>query len=143
MPARRMASAATRPPSLGRLKSFKAPPNLPKGLRTALMTTTSLWFTMGSPAYSTSWMLLNDGLLFQLADLLFRVTQQFGQDFGVVLAQQGSGLGERLRIAGQSGYGADQLDRAEDGVGHVNQQLPGGDVGTFKNLLSVLHRADS
>jgi hypothetical protein len=48
MPARRIASAKTRPPSLGSVKSFKTPPNLPNGLRTALITATS-WLHMKSP----------------------------------------------------------------------------------------------
>src|SRR5262245_28393493 len=83
-PARRMASATTRPPSLGNVKSFRAPPNFPNGLRTALMTTTSSWFTIVLLVVTIFADALNDGLRFELTDLLFSVTQHFLEDFGVV-----------------------------------------------------------
>ncbi len=43
---------------------------------------------------------LNDPFTFQLADLFCRVPQHFGQDFSAMLAQQGSGLSERLAATG-------------------------------------------
>ena len=52
MPARRIASATTMPPSAGSVKSFSVPPNFPNGLRTALMTATSSRFTGLSPSPS-------------------------------------------------------------------------------------------
>src|SRR5712692_6335866 len=78
IPALRMASAATMPPSFGSVKSFSAPPNFPNGLRTALMTATSSRLTDTSPS-------LDDPILLQPAYLLVGITQHFGQDFRVVL----------------------------------------------------------
>ena len=49
MPARRIASANTRPPSFGSVKSRSVPPNFPNGLRTALMTATSWVLLTASP----------------------------------------------------------------------------------------------
>src|SRR5438270_1656498 len=90
IPARRIASAKTSPPSFGSVKSFRAPPNLPNGLRTALMT-------------ATSWLLIpisltcsNHALGLQAGDVLSCVTQQLAEDFLGVLAEHRRRARERL-----------------------------------------------
>src|SRR5882672_219350 len=135
IPALRMASAATRPPSFGSVKSFNAPPNFPKGLRTALMTATSSRLTDTSPS-------LDDPFRLQPADLCLCITQHFRKDFRVVLSQERRRAGQRLGAAGQLGDRADQLDRAEDGIGHVDHEPPGCDMRVVENLLGGLDGAD-
>src|SRR5579859_6148619 len=82
IPARRIASAKTRPPSFGSVKSFRAPPNLPNGLRTALITATS-WLLI-----EISSTFLNDAFGLEPGYVLLAVTQHLGQHFLVVLAEQ-------------------------------------------------------
>src|SRR5665213_4273659 len=127
-----MASAATRPPSLGSVKSLRVPPNFPNGLRTALMTATSSRLTEISPA-------ADDAIRLKPADLLIAITQYLGQDFGVVLSEQRRRADKRLRAGGHPGDRADQLDRAEDGIGDIDHQLSSRHVGVVENLLCGLH----